>query len=1388
MTKILRRIISAVLTAGIISGFLIPVSAADIYTPSGWEIANNGDQDLTTVLDTEVKHSGNASLKLSYNTEGGNNVYAMVRRYIDVQPNTLYKYSMWVKGNNVSGVQTMVSWGTRYDINSLGKNFDWKKFEFSWYSGDRTRAEFQFILTGSINEIWIDDLTFCKDGSDRNEFANPGFEDDVKTSEVAAPEVIPESALKPEFIKIEDAGKVFHENRYLPVFKKSGITVDGNASDWGSIPGVTNGNEKVNGTFKIAYDEEYFYLIAETPDMTHRAITEGTGNWQEDSIQFVIGSESEPYGREVNISFAENGPMYFYSEQWHHDDFLKIKSFGIHDGSKTVYEIALPWELTDTSYKNNDLLFCLLINDEDGNGRNYYEFTHGIGTTKTNKDFIKIDFVGDEEINGAVYVPNDAKTDKNYICNVLAVNNTDSAKNSVITTPAGANERKIPANSICVEKFVQRFNECGDIETKAEIKTDTAAVDVVKTTNVVRTTDRIMKDYNRVKEEFIPELRKLIEECQSKNIPVDYELAGCANLEFFIENVPEDLYKGEEERANYILNCLFDTYAETKGNLGAYLSGQKEAKETYKYVTGDHDVQGQTIWTTMKNTKTGDIEKRPVYQMGYNAFGNGDPVNYFGDMGFNSLAIEIGIDDLIVEKGSSFGWTELNRKDNTTCNIVFEDESKSNSVLKIVSATDAESGKYLQFYKAYEVKPNTTYEFGLRAKGTNVQGVWFSINGWGTERKYVDEGTYGWKNYDFEYTTTYEDDTVFNFFVFDDGKVDEILIDDIYVREKGTKQNLIENGNFEYGRNEEEYDGMIYTEDPLKNYLDILDNAAEKNISIQFQIATHYYPNFTLNGYDSNEVTCDGHFTGHINYTHDRVRQVTEYFLRNLMESVKDKPAFDGVILGNEPGYCTMNNPEFYEPLYAEYLNYIYEGDISKLNKNYGSNYKSFEDVTFKEVRQGDTQSWLDFGIELSHIEKTPMFYDWMNFNYEVYADWAAFMYSTVKKYAPDVKVHIKQLAGTWRYEHNYFRQWLRNGVKPEKIAPFTDYNGTDAQGILNNEEQSIQTKMRWYDYLTSIDNAPVVNSEDHSIPDNSDNYTPQVATWAAATTWLGAVHGCSINDTWVWAKSYDVSSLRGSIYVRPDAALKQATSTLDLNRLALEVNALTDSEAEVAVMDSLSSQAMDRIFENVSFNAWQSTTYNGLRCDFITEKQASEGKLNQYKVVILPKCDRVNISTINALRSFIANGGRVVMFGEDCLKFDEYGNPYEESVYSDIRNASRIVPITYQGLSMTSPTNEEIRDMLKEEYDKLGITHVKLIDTATGKLVYDVEWESAVYNENTIININNYNWSSLPTVAVEVNGKRVSEFKELRSGEVKNGTIALKPYEPVLLQVPETY
>jgi len=170
MAKALKRITATVILVTILMSLVIPVSFAASIT--GWTVVNSGDQSLSTELDTQEKHGGNAALRISYETEGGDNVYAMLRQYIDVKKNTTYRYSMWIKADKIKSVQTCISWGTRYTIDSLGKSFDWRKFEFSWYSGDKDRAEFQFLITGSSKNIWVDDFSFTEEGNDLNLLQN----------------------------------------------------------------------------------------------------------------------------------------------------------------------------------------------------------------------------------------------------------------------------------------------------------------------------------------------------------------------------------------------------------------------------------------------------------------------------------------------------------------------------------------------------------------------------------------------------------------------------------------------------------------------------------------------------------------------------------------------------------------------------------------------------------------------------------------------------------------------------------------------------------------------------------------------------------------------------------------------------------------------------------------------------------------------------------------------------------------------------------------------------------------------------------------------------------------------------------------------------------------
>jgi hypothetical protein len=124
-------------------------------------------------LDKKEKHSGNRSLRLTFN--GLRNInFNDVCQYVAVQPSTSYRFSAWVKTRDVSTDQ-----GVRFGLQSLSESATpiawtddvkgtqpWTQVELPWTSGNDVRelhicvtrqpsAKFDSKIRGSA---WIDDV------------------------------------------------------------------------------------------------------------------------------------------------------------------------------------------------------------------------------------------------------------------------------------------------------------------------------------------------------------------------------------------------------------------------------------------------------------------------------------------------------------------------------------------------------------------------------------------------------------------------------------------------------------------------------------------------------------------------------------------------------------------------------------------------------------------------------------------------------------------------------------------------------------------------------------------------------------------------------------------------------------------------------------------------------------------------------------------------------------------------------------------------------------------------------------------------------------------------------------------------------------------------------
>ena len=134
---------------------------------------SEGVRDVQIGFDTQEKHSGNHSLRLTF--DGKSNInFAGVCHYVPVQPSTAYRFSAWVKTRALTTDQ-----GIRFQLHSLDSQFGsavdtsevhgtapWTRIEMPWSSGKDVQ-ELQVCLIRlpsdeAENKIqgtaWVDDI------------------------------------------------------------------------------------------------------------------------------------------------------------------------------------------------------------------------------------------------------------------------------------------------------------------------------------------------------------------------------------------------------------------------------------------------------------------------------------------------------------------------------------------------------------------------------------------------------------------------------------------------------------------------------------------------------------------------------------------------------------------------------------------------------------------------------------------------------------------------------------------------------------------------------------------------------------------------------------------------------------------------------------------------------------------------------------------------------------------------------------------------------------------------------------------------------------------------------------------------------------------------------
>lgn len=1166
----------------------------------------------------------------------------------------------------------------------------------------------------------------------------------------------------------------------MPVFHAGGnLVIDGQLGDWdaGDYSGIAlpsspaqvqlsgwGGEEDLSLTARFAYDEEHFYLAASVTDNVYAAVPNDS-MWSGDSIQLAFGSGAR-YGPEYGFALVD-GVSQVWSWVGGEGELDKdaIAFTATRNGNKTIYEAAIPWRAIFAREPDGEspVQFSLLVNDNDGAGRRgWIEWTDSIAQVKRSGNMSKLYLVPLHD-NWSLWLDTkqEIRPGEEVPYTLTAVNYSNEMRALTLSSPLLGLERQAVLAPGAALRLTSTFAipNSGDYSLKVDA-IETAA-GVTRTLELpvtaIVTAEELSLLYDDL-ESRLPQLQTLMEQAALRGIAIDYERVDVTVLQNFLVYGREDAAKGRLQRSNYVLNELEAMLAKSMDSLEAYLSGDQEARAVPRYTTGNVDIENYAFTGTTRTASTGEVEQgRPIFFNGYGHFNQvRSDMSKFQDYGVNIVQVETGPSRVVLQKEGYIPKFASNKSGGVSGEYIVDDTvSRTGSrSLKMVNRTPKAPNVFLRVWQNLALKPNTSYTFKawVKADGLVGQNAWFpGGSGW-LWRTRVPAGTYDWTEVSGIYTTDASTVSMDMMFVLEN--TGTIWIDDITVTEQGSTENLVRNSGFEEFPQSVPVEGdyVIVTDRLQQDVISTLQAGEAYDIAVNVLLSPHYFPEWVLQQYPEIRNSSN---KGSLKYNiyHPKAKEVIETYLRAVIPLIKDYHSLHSLTLSNEPVYYANLIPALL-PDWQQYLRGVYAEDIGEVNRVYGTDYTSFQEVSMPAV-----------------LEASPEGYDYMLFNNLMFSQWHKWMADIIHEIAPEIPLHAKVMTD---FELN-----LERGTDLEQFSAFSQINGNDAYNLMGARPNSFRDEAAVYDMQRSFNKAPVFNSEYHFIRDGDTNYIKDQAIHARALYWQGAVHGRSASTAWVWERTYDSSSpFEGSVLHRPDVVSAIGRTNLDLNRLAYEVKALQETPSRAAILYSTPSSLYNNDFFAAMGRGYEALSYSGQSIRFVSEGQAARGGLDGFKLLLIPAATHVTEAALEGIADFVEQGGKIVMMDARSLGRNEH---------NEAHSPAKVQAATAQAIVVGSGiTGEQLRSTLLPLLEQEGMTPVMLKGPESPQPVYGVEWRYATRGGKLLVNA--INLTSRPqTVSLEVYGQMVqTPVQDLISGQMVNvSSLELAPNTPYLLEVP---
>lgn len=508
----------------------------------------------------------------------------------------------------------------------------------------------------------------------------------------------------------------------------------------------------------------------------------------------------------------------------------------------------------------------------------------------------------------------------------------------------------------------------------------------------------------------------------------------------------------------------------------------------------------------------------------------------------------------------------------------------------------------------------------------------------------------------------------------------------------------------------------------------------------------------------------------------DVIRMVKKVIELTVPQLAGKRKSMLGHLLANEPHWFSGKNDwAIVHPsqhTMGKFRKWLEEKhrSISVLNDRWKADFSSFNTVE------------IELPID-PELQGQGSYYDWCLFNMSRVTDWFTMMKQELRKYHRDGRVCIKLIPGQFTSGNH------RHGLNFEDLADLQDTLSCDAGMETISKIGSgpyRRTRPSWdkryaanwrklvitYDfYKTLYPKKPLYDSEYHAYSTvhwRELNMRPDYVRFAL---WLPHLHGMTANSAWYWGRSEsgepksDTVSCAASFLFQPRMLYGYGKTMKELNAFSREIVALNRVNRSVRIFYSESTAISDPNYIERIDQTYRALYHRGLFMGLETArslKRKGMAGVARDAVLILPGITFATPSDRDAIYSFVAAGGTVILAGPENLKKDEYSKPYPAKAFSVSGKVLRLAGLDeatmYDAVSIELAAKKLLPPVDCTESNAIGL--------------YGCVWRATEYNKQILFVITNIGKSA---ATVTIKGR---DGDSLRAHDLLGNTHATTSFE----------